>query len=232
MLTVIIPTVQKRLKILKKSLSSLQLDEAITEIIVINNKVEEPLDLSEFSKVRIYTPKENLYVNPSWNLGVELACNNIFCLMNDDVLFHQNFCSDIVKSSVFNSLDTGLVGISNSSICNLNDADDFDYPERPSEDWIAKFLPMGDTYLGTGDWGIAIFGKKENYFTIPDKYKIIYGDNWLLYRNYEEGRQNYGVVDMKCHHVHSASCASPEFEQVVCSDISNANNSEEFGGKG
>lgn len=231
MLTVIIPTVQKRLKILMKSLKYLQEDDSVTEIIVINNKIDEPLDLTAFSKVKLYTPEENLYVNESWNLGVELAINNKFCLMNDDVLFYKNFCSDLMNTNLLQSLTTGLIGINPTSIKNIEEAEDFDYPDSPVPPTSIAFINMNDKYLHTDDWGIAIFGKKEDYCTIPNKYKILFGDNWLLYKTYLQGLRNYAIVNMTCHHVHSASSASSEFTAVVCSDISNANNSEEFGGK-
>ena len=38
-------------------------------------------------------------------------------------------------------------------------------------------------YLHVGNWGSAFFGTKKHYFIIPDKFKIIYGDNYLLLKN-------------------------------------------------
>ena len=82
MLSVIIPTVQKKLEVLKTLVGILEQDSSVSEIFIINNKPDIPLNLSG-SKLKIYTPEENLYVNPSWNLGVSKIQNDIFVLMND-----------------------------------------------------------------------------------------------------------------------------------------------------
>ena len=85
LVSVIIPTIQKKLEILEELVEILSRDVSVSEIIIINNKPELPL-LFNNEKVRIHTPETNLYVNKSWNLGVSLAKNNNFCLMNDDLI--------------------------------------------------------------------------------------------------------------------------------------------------
>lgn len=105
MLSVIIPTVQKKLEVLKRLTELLEKDNSVSEIFVINNKPEISLDLRG-DKLKIYTPEENLYVNPSWNFGVSKIKNDNFVLMNDDLLICRDFCSQIVKSEVFNDEKT------------------------------------------------------------------------------------------------------------------------------
>ena len=215
-ISVIIPTVQKALDVLNELIQTISQDECVTEILVINNKPETALDY-DIPKVRVITPHENLYVNKSWNLGVFIAQNNNFVLLNDDLLVSKDFCGKIVNSDIFNDANTGLIGMSNSMLKRFNENVTF------SND-APRFTKLKE-HLHTGDWGCAIFGKKENYYKIPYKLKIIYGDNYLLYQNKLAGKQNYAIANLPCKHIHSASCASPEFSSIVVKDI---NNSKEF----
>ncbi len=219
MLSVIIPTVQKKLEVLKTLVGILEQDSSVSEIFIINNKPDIPLNLSG-SKLKIYTPEENLYVNPSWNLGVSKIQNDIFVLMNDDLLVCNDFCKTIVESDVFNNEKTGLVGVSPTAI---NQFANVDYIAIPAFPQISKpeFKPL-NRYLATGDWGVAIFGRKQNYYKIPDDLKIIYGDNYLLYQNVQNNKQNFSVVNLPVNHIHSSSSASREFSSVVVNDIRNS----------
>ena len=114
-LSVIIPTIQKKPMVLEKLVGLLDKDESVTEILIINNRAESPLEF-ESGKVKIYSPLVNLYVNRSWNLGISMIRNKNFLLLNDDMLPCYDFCSLIVNSSVFYLPDTGLIGISPASI--------------------------------------------------------------------------------------------------------------------
>ena len=70
-LSVIIPTLQKNLDFLNQLINSLINDEAVGEIIVIDNSTKGFEYQNE--KVRVIVPKQNLFVNPSWNLGTREA---------------------------------------------------------------------------------------------------------------------------------------------------------------
>ncbi len=216
MLSVIIPTIQKRLQVLKTLVQILTDDSIVDEIFIINNKPEIPLDISE-NKVRIYTPKENLYVNQSWNLGIKNIRNDNFALLNDDMLVCKNFCKMIVDSELFNNKNTGLIGIDPHSINQSHRVNYIDIPSIPSD--IKPHFLYQNKYLNTQDWGIAIFGKKENFYTIPDDLKIIYGDNYLLYKNIQNNKQNYSISNLPINHIHSSSSASPEFHKIIQQDI-------------
>jgi hypothetical protein len=76
--------------------------------------------------------------------------------------------------------------------------------------------------MGTGDWGSAFFGRKKNYYRIPDELKIIFGDNYLLYSNIQNAKINYQVSGLPFNHIHSQSSAAPEFGGIVSSDIQNS----------
>lgn len=217
MFSVIIPTVQKKPKVLRTLVSLLLKDSSVDEIIIINNKPEKEIK-SRVKKVRIITPKENLYVNSSWNLGITEIKNDNFVLMNDDLLVCKDFCKMVAESDVFNDDSTGLIGVSPKSINQFSQIDDLETPETENK---PEFLPL-KKHLGTGDWGVAIFGKKENYYHIPEDLKIIYGDNYLLLKNLQNNKKNFAISNIPFNHIHSSSSASPEFSSVIREDIINS----------
>lgn len=218
MISVIIPTVQKKMGVLKTLVAILEQDNSVDEIIVINNKPEKPI-LIFSSKIKTYTPQTNLYVNGSWNLGVKLCKNENFVLMNDDLLIPQNLCEQVVNSKVFKRKTTGLIGVSENYINQFKNVDMIESPINTSEK--IDFIPL-NRFLGTGDWGIAIFGKKQNYYEIPDDLKIIYGDNYLLWQNVLNKKRNYAITNLEFNHIHSSSSASSEFSSIIVSDIRNS----------
>ncbi len=69
-ISVVIPTLQKSVELLTNLVNSLIEDDVVGEIIVIDNSLKG-FDV-ENKKVRVVIPKKNLFVNPSWNFGVEL----------------------------------------------------------------------------------------------------------------------------------------------------------------
>ena len=111
MLTIIIPTLQKNTNALNNLLSTLDSDNKVGEIIVIDNSLKGIVFKSE--KIKIITPKENLYVNPSWNLGVKNAKYNKIGLLNDDIAIPVNFCTQI-SNLIENKM--GLIGMDEKNI--------------------------------------------------------------------------------------------------------------------
>ena len=220
-ITVIIPTIQVRLNILKRLLGILTEDPVVNQIILINNKPDIPITGDMVTdKVDVIVPRENLYVNESWNLGVSLAKNDKFLLMNDDLLVCKNFCSLVLETGILDKKSTGLVGASPSSIVMCGDKKRITVPKL-KKDQKPEISPMY-SYMYTGDWGISIFGKKSSYYQIPDDLKIIYGDNYLLYKNKINNKINYQIMNLPFHHIHSASCSAEDFTDVVGSDITNS----------
>ena len=215
-LSIIIPTVQKCLRILDQLTSTLVRDEVVDEIIIINNLPDNKLEFSK-DKIRIITPEKNLYVNASWNLGVKEAKNDNIALINDDILICNDFCSMVVNSSIFNNQKTGLIGGTNRTLKNI--PSDGVYPIPQVDNKYNLDFRILENHLGTGDWGITIFGKRQNFYKIPEDIKIIYGDNYLLYQNKLNGYSNYYIANAPILHMHSPSSASSEFSHVIHSDI-------------
>ncbi|MBR6127141.1 glycosyltransferase family 2 protein [bacterium] len=220
-ITVIIPTMQVKLNILKKLIELLTADDGVNQILIINNKVDTPIAEDIITaKTEIIVPNQNLYVNESWNLGVRLAKNDKFVLMNDDLLICPNLCSMILETGILDEESTGLVGPSTGCIKTYDNKNRMAVP-KIKKSTKPKIIPMKN-YLLTGDWGISIFGRKRSYYPIPEDLKIIYGDNYLLYQNTINKKTNYQISELPFHHIHSATCMMKQFESQVIRDIDNS----------
>ena len=114
--TVVIPTLQKNTIILNKLISTLEQDNAVDEILLIDNSCQGFLNTSK--KLEVVKPECNLYVNPSWNLGVERAKNEIVALLNDDIIIPDNFCSRVINRM---SPEMGIVGMNGTKIESISD---------------------------------------------------------------------------------------------------------------
>lgn len=164
MFSVILPTIWKSERIFNL-LSKLNDHPLVDEIILIDNsklfaeKIKEPS-----KKIRLITPEVNLYVNPSWNLGVKEAKNNLICFLNDDIDFNFSVFDYIV--TVEDQL--GLIGQHKDSYSSGNSVDD------------AQSFSLVETYSREWGWGCLVFGKKENWIDIPDQLKIWCGDDYIF----------------------------------------------------
>ena len=205
MITVVIPTLQKNTKVLINLLSSLEKDNGVGEIIVIDNSLKG-LDYSN-SKLRVITPKENLYVNPSWNLGVKEAKSEIVALLNDDIAIADNFCSDVANKI---NPSMGIVGV-NSEDCMVALDEINENPENTN--LIIEKTNYMDLYFG-----IAMFFYKQNYYEIPDEIKIVYGDVWLVYNTRKNGKPTYRISNQKIYHLGSLSSSEKKFNPICDND--------------
>lgn len=139
----------------------------IGEVIIINNDVLSTPSHSALShhKVRMRNFIENRYVNPAWNLGANLAENDILCFLNDDVTVDLKLF--IKVNTFFKHYDSnGIVGI--------------------------RYKFSDEEYITTGDiqivneplqagWATCFFISKKNWIPIPEELKIYWGDMWQLY---------------------------------------------------
>lgn len=157
--SIIIPTMWKSQKIFTM-LEYYENSNYVGEIILIDNDTSKTPDLSSYKKLVYYTENKNLYVNPSWNVGYSLS-NYEVILANDDIIIEN--------------LDEVLI-----SFCNCN----FDIvgasPKKNSTLIIEEITDFpGNNY--------GCFMYVKNYFYIPEKYKIWFGDNFLFYSNKKRG---------------------------------------------
>lgn len=203
--SIIIPTLLKNQTVLNRLLSILNRDISVGEIIVINNSQEyfQP----ELEKVRIVQSEKNLYVNPSWNLGIELSKYDYFGLLNDDIIIQDDFCSLIMKLI---KPEQGILGIDKNFIVikrnNFEKLDDIDFPKNK--------ITLKKVKKREFSFGIAMFGKKECYNKIPDDIKVWYGDDYLFYTN----KNNYVISGLTVYHLHELSSSDKNLKDIKEND--------------
>ena len=194
MYSVIIPTMWVPVTFCDQ-LNSLCRSPDVSEIIIINNKVESTPNHSILSdpKIRMINQESNIFVNPAWNLGVSLATNNQICILNDDLLFDTKVFGLITEEVL---LSCGLVGINM-----LDFTGDLQYNSIEND-----AHPFG--------FGCMMFIHKSRYLRIPEQLRVMYGDSYLITRlriKYPlmivTGLNNNGVV--------SATCRNPEVANII-----------------
>ena len=189
--SVVIPTLQKNLELLNNLVKTLSDDDCVSEIIIIDNSTKGYTHESD--KIRVIVPKENLFVNPSWNLGVKEAKENIVALLNDDITIPEKFCKSVVSRMDENM---GVVGFHRNFIINT--------PEiKPLPE--LNYLYLGKAAGRCGFFGVAMFFYKTSYFEIPEDIKIFWGDDWLYTQNKKRKRINYYIKGQIIYHYGSLS---------------------------
>lgn len=201
-LTAVIPTLLKDENLLNELIGSLVSDESVQEVIIINNNVEKEFNY-ENPKVRIISKGQNLFVNPSWNLGVEEAKNDYVALINDDIKIPNNLCSSILN--LFDD-NTGIVGADTKDVINTRNKDNeviIDVTDKKVE--LSDNITLNPITFRLPDFGIFMVFKKENYKTIPEDLKIFYGDDWIIYFAEKMGKTNYVFSNQNIYHLGSLS---------------------------
>jgi len=160
--SVIIPTLWKSNRI-GKLLFDLIKCEFVDEIILIDNGGKFFEYFEALDKVKLVQTGENIYVNPSWNLGVKLAKNNSIALVNDDINFNPNIFGVITEEILS---EYGIIGQSEYNYKGNNT------DEPILEKWNGKIRDWG--------WGCLIMFDKQNWMDIPDDIKIWYGDDYIF----------------------------------------------------
>lgn len=207
-ISVIIPTIQSSIQLLNRLVKNLEKDPAVEEIIIINN-AKPKLDL-EGTKVVCLNQKKNIFVNNSWNLGVETSKSEYFALINDDLILPENFCSKVLPCL---SKEKGIVGIDTASVI------DIDNPlDTNNDNYEIHLNEVSERKLS---FGIAMFGHRESYYKIPKCLKIFCGDDYLIYANKKHNKNNYAIQNCKIKHCHQLSSGNIKFEYIKYLDCKN-----------
>ena len=162
-------------------------------------------------EITILVAKENLFVNKSWNIGVDIAKSDIVCLLNDDI--EINFQTIKNNLDEINNLDFGIIGFH----ANKNLGTDFNTNIDKFE-----FKEAECRYLG---FGCMMFIRKENYIKIDERLRIFFGDDLLYWWNRDKhGRKIYIIDNLKALGELSATSKDyndeiqkelPYFEEIV-----------------
>lgn len=213
MFSIIIPTMQKDVEILNKLIFELDNSNLVDEILIIDNSTKG--FLSNSKKVRVIIPKENLFVNPAWNLGVRQAKNEIVGIFNDDILLPLNFIEE-VNNFIQKTPDFGIIGLDSNYMRNYEKKDFETYPNNSK----LTFRPFKKT-IYTEYFSSAFFIKKENYYEIPKNIKVWCGDNYLLKKNLDNNKTNYEIIGAEIKHLKSMTVGNKKFEKICEKDVYN-----------
>jgi DNA-directed RNA polymerase subunit H (RpoH/RPB5) len=169
MISVIVPTMLLcPYDVFTYSIVEMQKNDLVGEIIIINNsnkKILDELKISE-DKLVILDQKENIGVNPAWNLGLSIAKHNNYVIINDDVLCSShiyNKCEYILRESP----EIGMVTV--TTMHNINNDQ---YSKIKYTDNIKVSTEIKDGRVG---WFMS--GRVEEWVIIPKEFKIFYGDD-------------------------------------------------------
>ena len=201
--SVIIPTLWRAKEFTDHLVSVLIEDESVGEIIIIDNK---PRDFFyKFDKVVTSWSLENMYVNPSWNLGIEESSYDKFIILNDDIIIPHNFVSQLEGML---TPDKGIVGIDASYVIKIDSFDDKNIT------FLDRKIELKS--ISNRDWGfgIVIAGHRKSYHKIPENIRIWYGDDYLVQMNNEQGKVNYVIDDIPIFTKMSATSDSAEFDEI------------------
>lgn len=213
MFSIIIPTMQKDVEILNKLIFELDNSNLVDEILIIDNSTKG--FLSNSKKVKVIVPKKNLFVNPSWNLGIKEAKNEIVGIFNDDILLPLNFIEE-VNNFIQKTPDFGIIGLDSKNIKNFDKKDFETYPNNTNITFEPFFKTMYTEFFGS-----AFFIKKENYYEIPKNIKIWCGDNYLLKKNIDNNKACYEIKNIEIKHLKSMTITSEKFEKICRQDVYN-----------
>jgi hypothetical protein len=211
-ISVIIPTLWAPggsyvLKLIRK-LSRLN---QIGEIILIdNNPSAAPEIPKDIAKLKYLPQRQNLYVNPSWNLGVANAQHPLIALCNDDILppakLFKLACRTLGRNS---SQPIGLIGVDKTC---------FEKKSKKAKPRICNVKERRYAY------GCLMLMRKACFSPIPDWIKIYSGDTWLFREQIKQGRFNLAIEGLfiaQKSGQHSLSSSQPEFAPLKRADDAN-----------
>ena len=199
----IIPTLWKAKEFTDHLVDVLVEDESVGEIIIIDNAPTDFCYTDE--KVCTLKQSENLYVNTSWNLGVEESYYDKFIILNDDIIIPYNFVFELEK---WLTTDRGIIGIDAASVIKV---DDF---SSKNITFLDRKIDLKS--ITNRDWGfgITLAGHRKSYYKIPENIRIWYGDDYLVQMNSNHLKTNYIVDDLPIFTMMSATSDLEEFEDI------------------
>ena len=199
----IIPTLWRAKEFTDHLVNVLVEDESVGEIIIIDNA---PADFFyDNEKVVILRQEENLYVNPSWNLGIEESDYDKFIILNDDIIIPYNFVSQLEK---WLTKDKGIIGIDKPSVIKVADC------SNKNITFLDRKIELKSIVNRDWGFGIVMAGHRKSYYKIPENIRIWYGDDYLTQMNNEEGKVNYVIDDIPIFTRMSATSDAEEFNEI------------------
>lgn len=192
MISVVLPTIWKMN--FHEELIKLNANDVVGEIFLINNDhINTPtwFNFSDYSKLVEIKPQQNIFVNPSWNIGVSVASFNNLMIHSDDMVSSYNFLKDMDHK--LNNEDC-IIGIGETCY-------------KPNDD--NYFLEAIDNRNFA--WGCIMFLRKSSYKMLP--YRLWHGDDLLveLFKHKNKPRYKIENANMSNSKI-STTIDLPEFE--------------------
>ena len=188
MISIVMPTLWKG-EFYKKMLPILSAHELVGEIIIIDNSPDNvDKEILSLEKIKYLPQKENIFVNPAWNLGVEVSSYDRICLYSDDVLFDPSVIDAVYP---FMSEDKGVTGFDFDSISE-------NHQSLFRAEWEMQIPQIVPTWTFHYRFGICMFMHKNSFHKISDDYKIFHGDTHQFDVNSSLNRQNYRIENYAC----------------------------------
>ena len=199
----IIPTLWKAKDFTDHLVEVLIEDKSVGEIIIIDNA---PTDFFyDNKKVVTLKQEENIYVNPSWNLGVEESDSDKFIIFNDDIIIPYNFVSQL---EYLLTEDKGIVGIDARGVIQVESF------SRNNITFLDREVTLKSIVNRNWGFGIAFGGHRKSYHKIPENIRVWFGDDYLVQMNKELGKINYVVDDLPIFTKMSATSDLEEFNVI------------------
>ena len=199
----IIPTLWRAKEFTDHLVNVLVEDESVGEIIIIDNA---PADFFyDNEKVVILRQEENIYVNPSWNLGIEESDYDKFIILNDDIIIPYNFVSQLEK---WLTKDKGIIGIDKPSVIKVADC------SNENITFLDREIALKSIVIRDWGFGIVMAGHRKSYYKIPENIRIWYGDDYLTQMNNEQGKVNYVIDDIPIFTKMSATSDLEDFNEI------------------
>jgi hypothetical protein len=197
--------------------------DCIGEAIIIDNRVESRPEAKVLNhpKVRILPQEKNIFVNPAWNLGVKEAKYENICFLSDDV---------IADSRVFYEADKFLINEPDENmglLCGLIGWEPHNQPKvSTGEITIEKMKDAQKRDIGLHGAFALFFVRKSDYIEIPEQFKIIHGDAYLInVMNYKLKKNHYVFHNYFFHSPFGVSCEvafnEPDGNKALDDDLSN-----------
>ena len=159
--SVVIPTLWRSectIDLVKSLLEWNQLEQ----LIIIDNAPQKRTEHDCWGACVMVEQSENIFVNPAWNLGVQMATGKFLAICNDDILFNPND----LTTALLQLRKNEVIGLHEDSILNPS------LIETPEVE--SGFI------LGLG-WGCLMLMRRDTYTPIPRTIKVWYGDDWLVH---------------------------------------------------
>ena len=199
----IIPTLWKAKEFTDHLVDVLVEDESVGEIIIIDNA---PTDFC-YSDEKVCTLKqpENLYVNPSWNVGIEESDYDKFIILNDDIIIPHNFVSSLEGLL---TEDKGVIGIDSKAVIAIDGFTDENIT------FLDRKITLKSIRMRDWGFGVVIAGNKKSYHEIPENIRIWHGDDYLVQLNNEVTKNSYVIDNVPIFTKMSTTSDLPEFEEI------------------